>query len=256
MRDLISRMNIAQNHFDNADVLYIDAAIHEQNAARSSAWAYITQSKIGDVCFCYNRDTFNGGALVVSYSRSDSIINYIDYTMQKCISKIKLLVWEFKNKTVKPNYTAAEIAAYIIKYEFYNSRQMSNRRVHSLLYLLQMNELNKTGKVLFNENCYANVFGPTVLPIYYALSFSYGELAKSKFVTENSRCIDEDYKKRIDECLECLSRFTTSELNDICKNNEAYKLALNNSENPNSIVFSAPITVSSMIEHPIEVDKL
>ena len=96
-------------------------------------------------------------------------------------------------------YTALDIARYIIKHEHDAGREISNLRLQKLLYFVQAKFLAEKRPPCFSDPIVAWDFGPVVLSVYHEYKM-FGGL--DILTSETGRPIDSNTSSVIDNILE------------------------------------------------------
>ena len=120
-------------------------------------------------------------------------------------------------------YNALDIAKYIIKYEGERGYCISNLKLQKILYFLQAEFLVLIGKSLFNEDLIAWDFGPIVESVYYEYKVYGGAQIASKI--NDHAYIDKKHRGIINNLLEEIREYSTTQLAHFCHNQTPWKTA-------------------------------
>lgn len=133
-------------------------------------------------------------------------------------------------------YTALDIARYIIKHEHDAGREISNLRLQKLLYFVQAKFLAEKRPPCFSDPIVAWDFGPVVLSVYHEYKIFGGLDILS---SEIGIPIDSETSSVIDNILDYCAKYPTYQLVNITHNQDPWKRAR---QNP----YSSVITIDSM----------
>ena len=140
------------------------------------------------------------------------------------------------------DYSAKEIARYIIDFSWDNSQAVSNLRLQKLLYFVQAEFLVSTGEACFEDSIHAWNFGPVVPSVYYEYRMFGGTSIPSKGTNSRHYDINKEDKEIINGIVEYCNQFTTSQLVQFTHNQEPWRKA------SRSLV-SDEITIDSIKEY-------
>lgn len=122
-------------------------------------------------------------------------------------------------------YSSLDIAKYVIYYSHNNKYSISNLKLQKLLYFIQAYFLISSKQIqCFDEIIEAWDFGVVVPSIYHTFK-QYGSGDILEYKDYNIQCINKSDRKMINNVIDELSLYTSTDLVDITQNQYPYKLA-------------------------------
>jgi uncharacterized phage-associated protein len=122
-------------------------------------------------------------------------------------------------------YNALDIAEYIIRYEDEQDHCINNLKLQKIMYFLQAQFVVSCGKSLFDEDLIAWDFGPIVKSVY----FNYNMFGSATIFLNPNNCRNEyiawEHRNLINQVLEYVRPYSTTQLVSICHNQSPWKNA-------------------------------
>ena len=118
----------------------------------------------------------------------------------------------------------------IVTSDMYNSNKslkdpkreiLDLNKINSILFMLQLCYAEKYGKLVFEDEFYAGIYGPTIERIYYEYNRSYGNDFHLSIIPTNS-VVSDEVKEILDCVLEYTRQLTTTKLRDMVQQNELW----------------------------------
>lgn len=122
-------------------------------------------------------------------------------------------------------YNALDIADYIVKYEDANDHCLNNLKLQKILYFLQAQFVVKFGKSLFDDDLVAWDFGPIVKSVYDNYKVYAGASIFVNPRNYRNAYIAREHRELIDEFLEYVRPYSSTQLVHICHNQTPWKNA-------------------------------
>lgn len=149
-------------------------------------------------------------------------------------------------------YDVLDIADYVIKYENEHDHCINNLKLQKILYFLQAQFIVGYGKALFSDAIVAWDWGPVVEKVYYAYNIYAGASIFINKAHYRNAYIEREHRATIDEMLEQIRPYSSTQLVNICHNQTPWKNARNRW---NKIISLSEMREFFMEDSPNEEEK-